>query len=363
MRRTTSAGPVAADHRPALSVDNPNNPTHTAGTTFMGQFLDHDMTFDTTSQLGMPTEPTASPNARTPAFDLDSVYGGGPIGSPQLYDPRSDQAADRDRRPVRGPAAACRTTSAIIADPRNDENMIIAGLHAAFILLPQPRGGPRSATSRRRRGQRLRRGAPADHVALPVDDPARVPAAVRRAGDGGRHPGQRPAFLQAADRARRSSQSSSRAGLSLRPQHGPALLPRQPRGRQRRAILRHDLRSRRRGPSADPADLRGGARAPRRFIGWQTFFDFGDGDVKPNKRIDTQHLDAAVQPAAGRHRRPRPADGAAPAQPAAAPDLVAAVRPGDRRCMGVAGARRADLDELSAYGLGLQEHAALVLRP
>jgi hypothetical protein len=39
---------------------------------------------------------------------------------------------------------------------------------------------------------------------------------------------------------------------------------------------------------SDPIDLRGGARAPRRFIGWQTFFDFGDGNVKPNKRIDTR---------------------------------------------------------------------------
>jgi hypothetical protein len=40
--------------------------------------------------------------------------------------------------------------------------------------------------------------------------------------------------------------------------------------------------------AADPDDLRGGARAPRRFIGWQTFFDFADGEVKPNKRIDTK---------------------------------------------------------------------------
>jgi hypothetical protein len=38
----------------------------------------------------------------------------------------------------------------------------------------------------------------------------------------------------------------------------------------------------------DPIDLRGGAHAPRRFIGWQTFFDFGDGQLKPNKRIDTK---------------------------------------------------------------------------
>jgi hypothetical protein len=40
--------------------------------------------------------------------------------------------------------------------------------------------------------------------------------------------------------------------------------------------------------SPDPDDLRGGARAPRRFVGWQTFFDFADGQVKPNKRIDTK---------------------------------------------------------------------------
>ncbi len=36
----------------------------------------------------------------------------------------------------------------------------------------------------------------------------------------------------------------------------------------------------------DPVDLRGGHRARRRFIGWQTFFDFGDGQVRRNKRID-----------------------------------------------------------------------------
>jgi hypothetical protein len=43
--------------------------------------------------------------------------------------------------------------------------------------------------------------------------------------------------------------------------------------------------------SPDPIDLRGFARAPRRFIGWQTFFDFGgafSADVRPNKRIDTK---------------------------------------------------------------------------
>ena len=81
-----AAGPVALIVDPNLSLINRNNPTHTAGVTFFGQFLDHDMTFDLTSRLGFPTQPIRSPNARTPFFDLDSVYGDGPGGNPELYD-------------------------------------------------------------------------------------------------------------------------------------------------------------------------------------------------------------------------------------------------------------------------------------
>ena len=41
------------------------------------------------------------------------------------------------------------------------------------------------------------------------------------------------------------------------------------------------------GPvTSDRDDLLGGYPAPRRYIGWQTFFDFGDGQVKNNKKID-----------------------------------------------------------------------------
>jgi len=38
----------------------------------------------------------------------------------------------------------------------------------------------------------------------------------------------------------------------------------------------------------DPNDLRGGKRAPRRFVDWQTLFNFGDGNFRHNKRIDTK---------------------------------------------------------------------------
>jgi hypothetical protein len=42
------------------------------------------------------------------------------------------------------------------------------------------------------------------------------------------------------------------------------------------------------GPITDDrGDLLGGYPAPRRYVGWQTFFDFGDGQVKNNKKVDT----------------------------------------------------------------------------
>ena len=89
-----AAGPVAlisrrgVDGNPTESNrygSNPDNPTNTAGTTFFGQFIDHDITFDQTSSLGVPQEPEVSLNSRTPALDLDSVFGGGPKASPHLY--------------------------------------------------------------------------------------------------------------------------------------------------------------------------------------------------------------------------------------------------------------------------------------
>ena len=78
--------------------------------------------------------PNRSPNARIPIFDLDSVYGGGPADSPQFY--RSDDRIkflvesgglfeDLPRNPT--------TKAAIIADPRNDENMMISGIQAAML--------------------------------------------------------------------------------------------------------------------------------------------------------------------------------------------------------------------------------------
>src|SRR5687767_7275245 len=66
-----------------------------AGFTFIGQFIDHDITFDNTPLAQQQADPDATLNFRTPRYDLDSVYGRGPAIEPQFYDP-----ADRDKLQV-----------------------------------------------------------------------------------------------------------------------------------------------------------------------------------------------------------------------------------------------------------------------
>src|SRR5215469_2911330 len=138
-----SQGPAALILNPLFNGNhpptNPDNFTHTAGTHFMGQFMDHDMTFDATSPLGQPTDPTTSPNARTAAFDLDSVYGLGPVNSPQLYDPQDPTkfivgfGGLFEDLPRQTDLDGSSNLTALIGDPRNDENLIIGGLHAAVL--------------------------------------------------------------------------------------------------------------------------------------------------------------------------------------------------------------------------------------
>ena len=129
------AGPINLIIDPALSANNPDNPTTTAGVTFFGQFLDHDMTFDAASRLGVATRPERSVNSRTPSFDLDSVYGRGPFADSHLYDPDDRAKFKVEKTSEGGFEDLPRTSSgsAIIPDPRNDEHMIIAGLQVAFL--------------------------------------------------------------------------------------------------------------------------------------------------------------------------------------------------------------------------------------
>lgn len=125
--------PKGAEHDPTL--DNPKIP---AGYTYLGQFIDHDITFDPTSDLQRRNDPDQVENFRTPSFDLDSIYGRGPEEAPYLYDrgehnkllvgrKRDESARELDL--LRNPDEL-----AIIGDPRNDENTIVSQLQLAFIM-------------------------------------------------------------------------------------------------------------------------------------------------------------------------------------------------------------------------------------
>ncbi|MBD2303539.1 hypothetical protein [Nostoc sp. FACHB-190] len=127
-----AAGPLALIVDPALNVNNPNNPNHTAGTTFFGQFMDHDITFDLSSRLGRVTPPVSAPNGRTPAFDLDTVYGDGPFASPTFYDPTDQIKLRLENGGLFEDLPRDANNRALVVDPRNDQHLILTGILSAF---------------------------------------------------------------------------------------------------------------------------------------------------------------------------------------------------------------------------------------
>lgn len=290
-------GPILLITDPNLSTNNPNNLTHTAGTTFMGQFMDHDMTFDLTSRLGVPTRPENSVNTRTPTLDLDSVYGGGPDDDPELY------TLERGRAPKFKigfgglfedlPRRADNT--AIIADPRNDENLVIAGLHAAFLLFHNKavehveqhsgrRMSPDDVFNEARRLTTWHYQWMILHEFLPLFIGPALVDNILRTGRKFYRPSEAFMPVEFQGAAYRFGHTMVRPSYraNLKGDNGAAFFAMvfDPAGQGEQ----------------DPRDLRGGARAPRRFIGWQTFFDFGPSftdpgattpAVKPNKQIDT----------------------------------------------------------------------------
>jgi hypothetical protein len=286
-----AVGPVRLITEPALSPNNPDSTTMTAGTTFFGQFVDHDVTFDLGSALNTPTRPEDSTNTRSPALDLDSVYGGGPTRSPQLYGRRST------REPLAGiklrvehgglfedlPRNADGT--AILGDPRNDEHVILAGLHAAFLMFHNEAVDYVAARNHRastdeifREAQRLTRWHYQwiiVHEFLPqiigqtlVNDILRNGRRIYRPSVG-----FMPVEFQGACYRMGHSMVRSSYRANLAGDNGAAFF----------AFIFDPAAE----GQTDPTDLRGGVRAPRRFVGWQTFFDFGDTQVRPNKRLDT----------------------------------------------------------------------------
>jgi hypothetical protein len=108
-----------------------------AGFTFLGQFIDHDITFDPTSSLEKQNDPEAIHNFRTPVLELDNLYGSGPATQPFLYDSSPQNIGKfligQDAAGQPNDLPRNRQGTALIGDPRNDENLIVSQLHLAFL--------------------------------------------------------------------------------------------------------------------------------------------------------------------------------------------------------------------------------------
>jgi hypothetical protein len=117
----------------AASMRDPNLPANDnpdavpSGFTYIGQFLDHDITLDTTLLGNATINVTSMTNGRTPRLDLDSMYGGALTGSPELYDTSghfkfSSPHGFPDLQRIS-------TGQALLPEGRNDENLLIAQIH------------------------------------------------------------------------------------------------------------------------------------------------------------------------------------------------------------------------------------------
>jgi hypothetical protein len=127
--------------------DGGDNSRAPAGYTYLGQFIDHDLTFDTTTLAEQVRDPQAVFNFRTPQLELDNLYGTGPRGMPHLFE-RGNRAkfaigttsatpgGGDGNIPTSLPHDLPRMAGsgfAVIGDPRNDENLAVAQTHLAFL--------------------------------------------------------------------------------------------------------------------------------------------------------------------------------------------------------------------------------------
>jgi hypothetical protein len=263
-----------------------------------------------------------------------------------------------------------RNGTAIIADPRNDENLMISGLHAAFLcfhnrVVDLITNGDRNQRSDEDEVFRRARQLTTWHYQwmivhefLPLFIGHDMVDDILRHGRRFYRPevAQIPVEFQGA---------AYRFGHSMvRPSYRANLAGDRDAANQPMPFFGMIFDPAGEGDS-DPIDLRGGVRASRRFIGWQTFFNFGaiprpggqagtlGEDVRPNKLIDTRISTPLFNLPLGAIASGDP--------PTALPqrNLLRAVTwqlPSGQsiaRAMGVRTLSKADLNELSVYGVGL----------
>jgi hypothetical protein len=127
-----------------------------SGFVYLGQFLAHDLTRDETRLQRASADPEQTRNFHVPRLNLESVYGGGPQKSPDLYDLSESgnetfllgntRAIPRKKIPSTPDDFHRRNGRPLLADDRNDQHLILAQLHIVFLqfhnrLLAHLKGG------------------------------------------------------------------------------------------------------------------------------------------------------------------------------------------------------------------------------
>jgi len=268
------------------TTKNLDNPNIYAGFTFFGQFIDHDITFDPMSSFEKQNNPEAIENYRTPVLEMDHIYGRGPFADPHLYDistggtkllvenisPENDSQYDDVPRNSQN--------TALVVDPRNDENMIICQLHLAFLKFHNEmvdyvmREGVKHPFEAFEKAQRLVRWHYQwiilyEYLPLLVGKTLvkDILANGRKFYRWRNKPYIPVEFSMAAFRL---GHSQVRPFYQVNNQFSAPIF-------NASQDLSHQ----------DPDDLRGGKRAPRRYVEWGNFFNTGTGTPQLGKRIDT----------------------------------------------------------------------------
>ena len=274
----------------------------TAGVTFFGQFLDHDITLDSKSNLLAKTDPRKTTNFRTPAFDLDSLYGAGPEDSEELYDTSSGDILFKIEA-IPGSEAVSRKgatrydlprdadNKAIVAEGRNDEHIIISQFHLAMLRFHNAVSANVRANNVNWSAEKVFKEAQRqvrwhyqwiivnEFLPLTIGQNRTTKYLAEQAGN--QNPRIPIEFSVAAYRFGHSQVRPSYR-LNFGPTGGPAFF----------GFIFEDSAANDGNPN--PTDFRGGKRAPNRFVDWQTFFDFGappefaPNGIRPNKKIDTK---------------------------------------------------------------------------
>jgi hypothetical protein len=263
------------------------------------------------------------------------MYGNGPDGSPELYEttsgdikfrieaiPGSQQVSRRGA--LRFDLPRDLTNNAIIPDSRNDENIVISQFHLAMLrfhnaVVDQLRADPAQANrSAREIFEEARRLVTWHYQWIILHEYLPLTIGQERVDDilqNGPH------FYRPLDRTQDALLRNSKGDLLLPVEFAVSAF----RFGHSQVRPSYQLNF---GPNAgppvtlslfddsadpndpDPNDMRGGKRAPRRFIDWQSFFKFDTVNFRFNKKIDTKLSSPLMQLLGSRGPAPgMPSDG------------------------------------------------------